>query len=123
MRFNIGQFPVIKVQVSTQDLRLSTPFLGQTLTQGDQTLHFSFPNAGFLMSSSIPSVSVTWNSKPQPPLAQHLLLICTVSQFLVPYLGTCCISVPTLLPPGAAMSTMAGSVLLLFAITLMSGLC
>ena len=56
-------------QISMQDFRLPTPFLGYAPIQGEQMFALFFRCLGFPVSSSSPSISVTWNPKPQPPLA------------------------------------------------------
>ena len=70
-----------------------------------------------------PLISVTWNPKPQPLLAQPLLLISLDSQFLLCwYFSHFSISFfITLLSPGTPMCTMIVSLVFLFAITI-SGL-
>ena len=59
--------------------------LGYAPIQGEQTFALLFACLGFPVSPSSPSISVTWNPKPQPPLAQRLLLISIVIQLLFLY--------------------------------------
>ena len=63
-------------QVSMQNFRVPTPFLGYAPIQGEQTFALFFSCLGFPVSSYSPSISLTWNKKSQPPLAHCFLPKC-----------------------------------------------